>query len=132
MKVMIDTNVFVSTLMFPDSIPAKAILKVAENHELVLCDYIVEELQRIISAKRPDLLPDLDILLNELSYKLATPSIKATAHSMSDPKDTPILNAAIASDVDCIISGDKHFLQLDRTKPRTISPADFLGLCSPI
>jgi len=45
---------------------------------------------------------------------------------ITDPKDAPILNAAILHEVDVIISGDKHFLQLDMEHPKTLKSADFL------
>ena len=43
MKVMIDTNVLISALLFPDSSPALALLKVAINHQLILSDHIISE-----------------------------------------------------------------------------------------
>jgi uncharacterized protein len=43
-----------------------------------------------------------------------------------DPKDHPILNAAIVADVDIIISGDRHFLELEMEHPKTMSVAKFL------
>ena len=47
---------------------------------------------------------------------------------MSDPKDEPILNAAILADVDLIISGDKHFLSLDIERPKPMNSADYLNM----
>ena len=44
---------------------------------------------------------------------------------ISDPKDHPILNAAIVADVDIIVSGDKHFLELKMKHPKTISVSEF-------
>jgi len=48
---------------------------------------------------------------------------------MNDPKDEPILSAAILADVDIIISGDKHFLSLDIEKPKPMNAADYLNSC---
>jgi predicted nucleic acid-binding protein len=39
---MVDTNVIVSALLFPESVPAKALLNISEDHDLVLCDYIID------------------------------------------------------------------------------------------
>jgi len=47
---------------------------------------------------------------------------------MSDPKDSPILNAAIMADVDVIISGDNHFLTLDIEHPKILSPAKYVEI----
>ena len=45
---------------------------------------------------------------------------------MPDPKDIPILNAAIIAGVDIIISGDRHFLELDLEQPKTMKAAEYL------
>ena len=47
---------------------------------------------------------------------------------MSDPKDSPILNAAIIAEVDVILSGDKHFLSLEMDHPKVLSPTDYFAL----
>jgi putative PIN family toxin of toxin-antitoxin system len=125
MRVMIDTNVFMSALMFPSSTPSQAVLLVAKDHEMVLCDFITNEIREKIKEKRPDLLPATDALLETLEYTNALPSGKAGGQ-ISDPDDVPILDAAISAEVDIIISGDKHFRNLTISKPKVLNPAEFL------
>ena len=43
-----------------------------------------------------------------------------------DAKDQPILNAAIVSGVDMILTGDKDFLSLDMEHPKCMTVAQFL------
>ena len=124
---MADTNVIISALLFPASLPAKVLLHIANNHDLVLCDHIVAEIREVVSRKRPDLLGDVDVLLAQLSYELVI-SPKEPSKLIQDPKDQPILNAAIMADVDVIVSGDKHFLELVLKRPKTMSPAEFWQL----
>ena len=124
MKVMADTNVIISALLFPDSLPAKVLLHIASNHDLVLCDHIVTEIRDVISLKRPDLLSDLEVLLAQLSYELII-APQDSSRLIQDPKDQPILNAAILAGVDVLVSGDKHFLKLDLESLRTMAPAEF-------
>jgi len=45
---------------------------------------------------------------------------------ISDPKDAPVLNAAIITDVDIIVSGDKHFKELSSNRPEVKSAAEFV------
>jgi len=45
---------------------------------------------------------------------------------ISDPKDEPILNAALIADVDGIISGDSHFLALNMARPKTLKTSAYL------
>ena len=94
MKVMPDTNILFSALLFPESRPAKALLQIIEQDELILCDYILFELRNVVARKRPDLLADIDVLMAKLSYELV-PAPQEPSKLISDPKDHPILNAAI-------------------------------------
>lgn len=43
-------------------------------------------------------------------------------------KDQPILNAAIVSNVDVILTGDKDFLSLDMEHPRPMTVTEFLEM----
>ena len=124
MKVMADTNVIISALLVPASLPAKVLLHIANNHDLILCDHIVAEVRDVLSRKRPDLLGDFDVLLAQLAYELVI-APKEPSKLIQDPKDQPILNAAIVAGVDVIVSGDKHFQKLDLERPKTLSPAEF-------
>ena len=125
MKIMTDTNILFSALLFPESRPAKALFSIIEQHELILCDYIVSELRSVVSRKRPDLLADIDEFLAKLPYELIH-APQQPGKLIADPKDHPILNAAILADVDIIISGDKHFLELKEEFLKTMSVAEFL------
>ena len=127
MRVMADTNIYISTLLFPASLPAKVLLHIAGKHELVLCDHIVAEIRDVVGRKRPDLLADIDVLLAQLSYEMII-APKEPSKLISDPKDQPILNAAIMANVDVIVSGDKHFLKLGMERPKPMSVADFCQL----
>ena len=122
---MTDTNILFSALLFPESRPAKALLHIVENHHLILCDYIVSELRKVVAQKRPDLMADIDLLMAKLPCELVIAPLQP-GKLISDPKDHPILNAAIIADVDIIISGDKHFLELKMEHPKTMSAANFL------
>ncbi len=35
MRILVDTNILISAILFPDSKPAKALLKVSEKHKMV-------------------------------------------------------------------------------------------------
>ena len=125
MRIMTDTNILFSALLFPSSRPAQALFQIMKQHNLVLCDYIITELRSVVLRKRPDLLSDIDVLMAKLSYELI-PAPQEPGKLISDPKDHPILNAAIIADVDIIISGDRHFLKLEMEHPKTMSVAEFL------
>ena len=63
MRVLVDTNILFSALLFPNSRPARALLHVSDNHEMVLCDRNITELREIIRRKAPQILPDAEAFL---------------------------------------------------------------------
>lgn len=125
MRVLVDTNILFSALLFPNSRPAQALMHVAEYHEMVLCDRNIVEIRDILRRKAPQYLPDAEVLLAELSYELI-PAVDHAEKLIRDAKDQPILNAAIVADVDIILTGDKDFLSLDMEHPKCMTAADFL------
>ncbi len=125
MRIMADTNILISAMLWPGSKPAAALLHAASNHELILCDRNLFELRDVLRRKAPQALPDLEVFLAELAFELV-PAPEHPQKLIRDPKDQPILNAAILADVDIIISGDKHFLSLDLERPKTMTAAQYL------
>ena len=94
------------TLLF--SYPARTLLYIADNHDIVLCDRNIAKLRDILKRKAPKLLPDAEILLAEMPYELI-PAVDHAEKLIRDANDQPILNASIVSDVDIILTGDKDF-----------------------
>ena len=127
MRVLIDTNVLFSALVFPNSKPAKALLYIADNHNIVLCEQNLREIREVLQRKAPKYLPAAETLLTELSYELI-PSMYQIEKIMRDETDQPILNAAILHDVDIILTGDKDFLALEIDRPRCMTAAQVLEL----
>ena len=54
------------------------------------------------------------------------PSVERAEKLIRDPKDQPILNAAIVCGIDVILTGDKDFLSLDLESPKPMTVAQFL------
>lgn len=124
MRILVNTNILFSALVFPRSKPAQALLYAADNHEIVLCDRNIVELRDILKRKAPKFLPDAEVLLAEMSYELI-PAVDHAEKLIRDAKDQPILNAAIVSDVDIILTGDKDFSSLEMEHPKCMTAAQF-------
>jgi predicted nucleic acid-binding protein len=122
---LVDTNILFSALLFPNSIPARALLHIAHRNTCVLCDWTIAEFRRITAAKRPDLCADAEELLLSLPTEIVV-APQMPSPLIADPKDAPILNAAILAEVEYIISGDKHFLQLQMEQPKVLTAAEYL------
>lgn len=127
MKILLDTNILFSALLRPGSVPARVLLHVAEHHTLVLCEKNLSELREIVRRKASNLLSDTEVLIAELPFELV-PAPENSQKLIRDPKDAPILNAAILADVDYIVSGDKDFLSMDMEHPKCITAAQYLEL----
>ncbi len=127
MRVLVDTNILFSALLYPNSIPAKVLYRVTEAHELILCENNIIEFRTIILQKAPQYLSAADELLESLSFELIYPSNETTT-TIRDFKDQPILNAALQNKVDLIITGDKDFLSLAIKKPVCITASEFLSM----
>lgn len=124
MRILIDTNILISAILFPKSLIAQTLFYITNNYDIVLCDQNINELREVLKRKKPDKLPDAEVLLAEMSYEL----IPATFHAeklIRDAKDQPILNAAIISGVDIILS-DKDFLCLDIEHPSCMNVTQFI------
>lgn len=123
-RVLVDTNVIISALLFPNSTPARALALVLDEHRLVLTDWIIAELHEVVGRKRPDLLMALDAFLAGIDYELASPGDASLP--ISDPDDQPILDAALAGAVEVIVTGDKAFLSLGLDRPHILTARAFL------
>jgi len=125
-RVLVDTNILFSAILFPNSRVAKTLIYVASQHDMILCDQNIYELREVIARKKPDRLPDVEVLLAELSYELI-PAVSYPEKLIRDVKDQPILNAAIIENVDIILTGDKDFLSLDIKQPKCMNIEMFLN-----
>ena len=131
MRVMIDTNIFISAALFPNGRVAAALMKaLMPPYEPVVCDYVVDELHRKFREKFPDKMVELEAFLFTAlqSIKVVSTPEKATEAELKirDVKDRPILRAALDAGADLFLTGDKDFLESKVTDPRIISVSEFL------
>ncbi len=128
MRVMLDTNILVSMIFFP-SAQTKALATEATKHEIVICDYVIEELRLVTRRKFPTRERDLEWFFYELPFEMVyTPKaldLKGLP-SVRDEKDAPILATAMLENIDVFITGDKDFLVLDVDTPEIVTMTEFL------
>jgi putative PIN family toxin of toxin-antitoxin system len=127
MRILVDTNILISALLFPNSKPAKALIYISENYDMVLCDRNLYEFRDVLKRKAPNSLSDAEVLLAELSYELI-PATYNAQKLIRDVKDQPILDAAIVADVDIILTGDKDFLALNMEHPKCMTVSQFFEM----
>ena len=127
MRVMLDTNVLISAIVYRHSITAEIVAHIKDNHTIVMCNRIIYELENIFIRKFPDKLydmyVDIEILTDELFMLNHTEESKYPF--IRDPKDLPVLANAIESQVDLFITGDKDFEEIKIIKPRILKPRQY-------
>ncbi len=129
MRVMLDTNILISITIFNSNKLKELLIKICDNHTLVLSSYIIEELEEVVNRKFPNKKMSLRKFLYQLPYELNYTPLDVINNSeieIRDPKDLPILNSAIVSDVDIFITGDKDFEEVQIEKPVIMTAIEFL------
>ncbi len=129
LKIVMDTNVFVSGVFF--SGPPYQILKAWQSgeFELVATQEILDEYHRvgeILGEERPaiDMKPIFNYVLEHV--RIYTP-IVLSEPVCEDPDDDKFFACALASGSRIIISGDKHLLKVSGYQGiQVLKPRDFL------
>jgi putative PIN family toxin of toxin-antitoxin system len=126
---MLDTNIFISAIFFPSEQTRKLVKRITENHQIVICDYVIEELRLVTERKFPEKRFFLEQFFIELPFELVyTPKVLNLDElpEIRDAKDSPILATAMLEGIDVFLTGDKDFLVLDVEMPEIMTMAEFL------
>lgn len=133
LRVVLDTNVLLSGIAFPSSLPGKIMSAWRLGSlEVVLSDFIIEELRRVLprlSHRHGLTSADIDELLDILSIQAEILAPHTPDEQLlRDIDDLPVLGTLCAAlqsgGVDYLITGDKDLLALAERYP-ILSPAEF-------
>lgn len=129
MRIMLDTNVLISLLLFPSERMNAMMEFIFKEHELVLSSFVVAELKGVVQHKFPAKAKVVDKLLLKMSYDLVyTPEeMDRSLFSIRDAKDYPVLYTAIIEGVDILLTGDKDFADIEIERPEILTPAAFMA-----
>ena len=129
MKIVLDTNVFISGIFFGG--PPSQILQSWRQSKtrIVLTEQILTEYQRIgeeLSAKYPSVsIKQIIELFTVFGEFVETRGISETI--CDDPDDNKFIECAIASQIKLIVSGDKHLLNISGYKNiEVLKPREFV------
>lgn len=127
MRIMLDTNVLISALLFPGSKIDAMMNYIFTQHQLVLSSYVVDELKQVVKRKFPNKEMAVNNLLTFMSFEYVyTPNeIESNLFDIRDAKDYPVLYTAIIENVDILVTGDKDFSDIDIDKPEIMTPTEF-------
>lgn len=110
---VLDTNVLISGLLFPKSLPSILLdAAVDTRFESILSDYILEEVEQVLSR-----IPGVSVTTRHAALRslvevsrIVTPV--EGGWKVRDPNDRPILGTAVAGRADYLVTGDKDILVL--------------------
>ena len=132
MRVVIDTNAWISRLLLADSVAAQAVDKAVARFEVVVSEASVEELADVLSRKKFDRyvsLQDREEFLRRLLQVTTIVPVLSEITDCRDPKDNRFLALALDSESDCIVSGDDDLLALNPWRGiEIVSPRAFLAI----
>lgn len=130
MRILFDTNVLISAVLNSNGIPAKAIFKSFETDRFIVCQINIDEFREKIGTKFKSKETEMERflkLIETFAEVLKVPDrIAFSERKIRDVNDRPILRAALAGDVDIIVTGDKDFLEANISYPLIMSPMEFL------
>lgn len=136
MRLVLDTNVLVSGLLFPGGTPSRLVKAWrAGAFDSVISDFVIDELTRTwahlaprLKASPNDLADFMDTigLRAELLHVDAAMLEQAGTAGLRDPNDLPVLALLIGSNADHLVTGGKDLLALAGTYP-ILTPADFVA-----
>ena len=131
-KVVIDTNVFVSALLKPQS-KERYIYKLALNRQIQLfvSQPMLAELARVVDYPKFDINPlDKETFLKNVCRvaSFIEPKRQITIIK-ADPPDNRFLECAVEVRADYIITGDTHLESLKKySETKIVSPCEFLKI----
>ena len=131
-RIVFDTNVIVSAMLFVGSVPRRAIEIASTGGTILMSAALSDELNRILEQGRFDRYVSrgqrehfLELLVREAEDIEITESVQVCR----DPKDDRILELAVNGDAAYIVTGDEDLLVLNPFRGiEILRPADFLAL----
>ncbi len=138
LRIVLDTNIYVSAILRPDGTQAKLIkFAMEDKFKLVFSVLIFQEIQDVL--KRLRIKKYLTVTQNEIERFFYNIYINCIFVKLSriiravknDPDDDIIVSTAVKGDADYIISGDKHLLELKKFRGiKILNANDFLKTIS--
>jgi len=121
---MVDTNIIISAILYPQSIISKILKHIVSYNKLILSHYTIDEIHKVFKKKFPHQINEMEKFLGELPYEIfiITEINKAKFPKIRDIDDMPILANAIESKADILITGDKDFDGIVIKKPKILKP----------
>lgn len=130
MRVVFDTNTYVSALAIPGGNAEEAYLEaIRGTFELFTSVAILTETAGVLQTKFDWSEDKVREVVQDISQTATVLRPRPTLHLLDDEPDNRILKCAIAAHAEFVVSGDRHLLALTRhAGGEMISLANFLAM----
>jgi uncharacterized protein len=132
LRCVFDTNVLISALLLPDSLPRRALHHALSNGDVLISSALLDELSEVLSRKQFRRYVDLDEIQDfSIAFtQLATwVDISSQLTVCRDPTDDKFLGLAVDGNASHIVTGDPDLLTLHPFRGiQILSPRDFLEI----
>ena len=129
MRCVIDTNVFVSAVVFSPSIPRQAVSKTQRGGLLLFSEDTMDELKEVLSRSKFDRYVSWEeriLFLAQLGSVAEFVPIIQLVRECRDPKDDKFLEVALNGRADVIVTGDADLLGMHPWREvELMSPGDY-------
>ncbi|MBO1438263.1 putative toxin-antitoxin system toxin component, PIN family [Meiothermus sp. CFH 77666] len=130
MRVVLDTNVFVSSLLSKPGSITRRIRKAWEKGAFEVCtsEYQIAEIRRILNQKFGNLIAPNERaqLIAEIRKACLVIKPKQRRGLSKDDDDSPLLDLAIEARAQYMVSGDEHMVSVKHKRLKILTPAQFL------
>jgi putative PIN family toxin of toxin-antitoxin system len=125
---LVDANIIISAGLFPDSPVGEVLKHIVQNHNLLLCQYTLDELTDVFERKFKNRIEYLNEFVRDLKYELVNTEINNYRKypQIRDKDDMPLLVSALESNVDVLVTGDKDFEEIIIKKPKIMKPRNYI------
>ena len=132
MRIVIDTNVWVSRLLLTGTAAALAVDRALGEFEVAVSEPLIEELARVLSREKFDRYVTVrdreDFLRRVLQITILFP-VFSQVEDCLDPDDNCLLALALDSESGLLVTGDLDLLALDPWRGiAVVSPRAFLEM----
>jgi len=131
MRVVLDTNVLLSGLMYPSSAPGRIVEAwISGRFDLVVSYAQLSEIARTLTYPKIRKITrwdnaKIEAFLSQLLLRAeVVDTQQATVEVIADPADSPILASLVVSGAEVVVTGDGDLLALRREYP-IVTPAEF-------
>jgi uncharacterized protein len=129
-RIVVDTNVLISRLLLPRSIPGEAVRRAADAGQLLVSAATMEELAEVMGRAKFDpylSIADRQDFIRLLARIVEVVPIVRRVRACRDPRDDKFLEVAVNGRADIILTGDRDLLALDPFMGvAVLSPAAYL------